>query len=52
MRKLISYIPFFIALALTVTMLYMFALTSLPVYLALGIPCLIACGFTKEYIKE
>jgi len=52
MRKVLTYIPFFVALMCTIAVLYTFALTASLGYLALMIPCLIACGLAQDYIKE
>ena len=52
MKKIISYVPFFGSLSITICLLYVFALTGSLGNLALTIPCVIATILTKELIIE
>ena len=52
MKKIISYVPFFGSLSVTICTLYIFALTGSLGNLALVIPGVIATILTKELIIE
>lgn len=52
MKKIISYVPFFGSLSITICLLYVFALTGSLGNLALTIPFVIATILTKELIIE
>ena len=52
MKKILSYVPFFGSLSITICLLYVFALTGSLGNLALSIPFVITTVITKELIIE